>query len=212
MTLAPLSIVHRALLAALVVLAGGALVAGGASPDVPGATLAEIARAVENESDHVDAIELARWLRERRRNVRVFDVRSAAEFAGYHVPGAERVSVESLTSVSLAPTDTVVLYSQGGAHAAQGWVLLRVRGHRHAWFLSGGLEEWIAEVLEPRPPADTSVAERARFREAAELSRWFGGLPSAAGESSASWGGAPAIPLPASGPRDTTRRVYRRGC
>jgi len=209
----PRAAAHRVLLAGLLVLATGALVAGDSRPRAHEASLAAIGREVEQEADHVDAIELARWIRERRPGVRVFDVRSAAEFEGYRLPGAEHVALDQLARIPLAPADTVVLYSQGGAHAAQGWVLLRVRGHANAWFLAGGLDEWVAEVMEPRPPGDTSLAERERFREASELSRWLGGLPSPAGEASASWGNRSAVPLPAVRvPRDTTPRIYRRGC
>ena len=37
------------------------------------------------------------------------------------------------------PSDTIVLLSEGGAHAAQAWVLLQVRGYRNVFFLRDGI-------------------------------------------------------------------------
>jgi hypothetical protein len=106
------------------------------------------------------------------------------------------------TLASLAPAEgeTLVLYSEGGAHAAQGWVLLRANGHRHVYFLRGGLLDWMEDVMSPALPADTS---RARV---AALSRYFGGAPRTG-----------VAPLPAAaGPTATAAsavaRVRRRGC
>ena len=70
-----------------------------------------------------------------------------------------------------------MLYSEGGAHAAQAWVLLRLRGYRHVFVLREGLYEWIARVLEPRLAVDATPAERAEFERAAELSRLLRRLP-----------------------------------
>jgi hypothetical protein len=95
-----------------------------------------------------------------------------------------------------------VLYSEGGAHAAQGWVLLRANGHRQVYFLRGGLLDWMDDVMSPALPADTS---RARV---AALSRYFGGVPRPG-----------AVPLPTSSPATPTAtaasavsRIRRRGC
>jgi 3-mercaptopyruvate sulfurtransferase SseA len=42
-----------------------------------------------------------------------------------------------------------VLVSDGGAHAAQGWVFLRALGIAHVYFLRGGLGEWLDDVMNP---------------------------------------------------------------
>jgi rhodanese-related sulfurtransferase len=124
----------------------------------------------------------------------VLDVRSATEFDAYHVPSAERMALGTL--VTLAPKDdeTIVLYSEGGAHAAQGWVLLRSSGHRHVYFLRGGLLDWMDDVMSPALPSDSS---RARI---AALSRYFGGVPRAG-----------TLPLPAT-TGSAVARTVRRGC
>ena len=153
-----------------------------------------------HEDDHVTALELAQWIRERKAGLRVLDVRSDSEFAAYHIPSAERVPLTALASLAPQDDETIVLYSEGGAHAAQGWVLLRSAGHRHVFFLRGELLDWMEDVMSPVLPADTS---RARV---AALSRYFGGVPRVG-----------AAPLPATGATAATAatavaRIRRRGC
>ena len=63
---------------------------------------------------------------------------------------------------------TIVLYSEGGTHAAQGWFLLRARGFDHVVFLRGGLFEWVDHVMEARIGPNATQAERDAFREVAE--------------------------------------------
>ena len=104
--------------------------------------LVELARAIEREEDHVTADELAAMLKEGNTGLRVFDLRDSLAYLQYHIPTAERVAISELVGMSLRPTETVVLYSEGGIHAAQAWMLLALRGHRNVMTLKGGLLEW----------------------------------------------------------------------
>jgi rhodanese-related sulfurtransferase len=165
-----------------------------------GIDVAELARLVADQEDHVPAVELARWIRARQRGLRVVDVRSAAEFRVFHIPGAEHVALEALAGTRFGPDETVVLYSEAGIHGAQAWVFLRALGHRRAYFLRGGLREWLDDVMTPAIAADAPADARAAFAEVAELSRWFGGTPRSIDPTA-----APAGELDA-------RLARRRGC
>jgi rhodanese-related sulfurtransferase len=136
-----------------------------------------LARAVEHEDDHVTAVELARWIRERHASLRIVDVRTEREYDDYHIPGAERIPLGALADTPFRTDETVVLYSEGGAHAAQGWVFLRALGHTNVFFLRGGLSEWLDDVMTPTLPAAPTAAESAQFDSVAALSRYFGGVP-----------------------------------
>ncbi len=131
-----------------------------------------LAAAVAHEDDHVTAIELARWIRDRKAGLRIIDLRTAAEFDQYHLPRAENVPIESLAATPFDPAETIVLLSDGGAHAAQGWVFLQALGHRQVFFLRGGLQEWIDEVMNPTTPEGIAVG------------RYFGGVPRVAAPAS----------------------------
>ncbi len=156
----------------LAAVAGTPYAAGHARIDV-----AQLARTIEREDDHVTAIELARWIKERHPSLRIVDLRSPAEFDDYHIPGAERISLDSLATTPFRRDETVVLYSEAGGHAAQGWVFLRAMGIGTVFYLRGGLYEWLEQVMSPTLPSDASAGERTAFDSAAILSRYFGGDP-----------------------------------
>ena len=207
---------YHALAAGALLLAAMAMVAGepdrGRRVDVNA-----LARAVEREEDHVTALELARLIRARAPGLRVIDLRSAEEFGEYSIPGAERMSLTELTRQRFDRGATIVLYSEGGTHAAQGWFLLRARGVERVYFLRGGIFEWVDEIMEARIAPNATPAEREAFREVSEMSRYFGGQP---GISDRPRSVLDEIALPrASGSesskstgREATSRLRRRGC
>jgi len=45
-----------------------------------------------------------------------------------------------------------VLYSKGGTHAAQAWVLLQQKGYTNTTVLLGGLNYWVEVYSNPTPP------------------------------------------------------------
>ena len=159
-------------LAALAPLAGSPFAAGRVD-------VAQLAGQVEREEDHVTALELAEWIKGRRPDLRILDLRTAAEYDSLHIPGSVRVSLDSLAALDLPRRSTVVLYSDAGAHAAQGWVFLRALGLTHVYFLRGGMYEWVDQVLSPTLAVDPTPAERVAYARAAMLSRYFGGSPQA---------------------------------
>jgi rhodanese-related sulfurtransferase len=173
--------------AAVFALALGAAFAG--TPEATAGSRAGVralADEIEHESDHVTAVELAEWIRERRPGLRVIDVRTDSEYAAYHIPTAERMQLTALASADIDARSTLVLYSEGGAHAAQGWVLLRMAGVRNVYFLRGGILDWMDDVMNPATSS--------------ELTRYFGGTAR-----------SNAVPLPA-GATPMIVRMRRRSC
>lgn len=138
---------HRRLaIGALVLAIGGALPWRARTRSKSGSTanldVEDLARAIERQSDHVSAPELGAWITARKPGLRIIDLRSQPEFDKDHIPTAERIPLERLVQTRFATDDTVVLYSQSGAHAGQAWVFLRALGYEHVYFLRGGLDEW----------------------------------------------------------------------
>jgi hypothetical protein len=106
-----------------------------------------------------------------------------------------------------------VLYSDGGAHAAQGWVFLRALGLRRVYFLRGGLYEWLDDVINPTLAANPTDSARAAWATVTSVSRYFGGVPRTATESPTD----PVIPPQAkaasrSKASQEVQRLRRRGC
>ncbi len=141
----------------------------------------ELAQIVEKEVDHVTPSELAGWIVQGRSDYRLVDLRTESDYAAYHIPTAENVTVAALPEFPFQRTEKIVLYSDGGIHAAQAWMLMLAQGYRAVYTVLGGLEGWKDEVLYPALAAQASGVERARFERAAALSRFFGGEPRAEG-------------------------------
>lgn len=159
-----------------VILAGGALLAGEPQPqgrlDVRAA-----AAQIDAEQDHVSAPQLARWIRDDRSGLMLFDLRPDSDFQALHIPGAEQATLAELARRNLPQNATIVLYSEGGTHAAQAWVLLRARGYDNVYSLREGMYEWVSRILQPRLARDATPAEKKAFDALEPLSRYFGGLP-----------------------------------
>jgi len=197
-------------------LALGSLAAVAGSPRVnqnARLDVSRLAQVVEREEDHVTALELAVWIRDKRVDLRIIDVRDSASFAAYHIPAAEQIGLDEIVSTPFRANETIVLYSDGGAHAAQAWVFLRALGHEKVFFLRGGLYEWLDEVMNPSLAVDASDSAKAEFERVSEVSRYFGGVPRT-GESASS---QPSLLVPASRePSGSTKaavaRVRGRGC
>ena len=166
-------------------LGAGALLLGLAapfagSPYLPaqgGIDVDGLARIIASGEDHVTASELANWIRDRKPNLRVIDVRDVDAFAAYSIPTAENIPIDRLAHTSFSKEDTIVLYSEGGAHAGQAWVLLRALGLTKVYFIAGGMVDWHEEIMTPELPADATEEEKRAFEARAELSRYFGGEP-----------------------------------
>lgn len=135
----------------------------------------ELASVVEAEVDHVTAPELAAWIVEGRSDYRLLDLRTAEEFAAYHIPTAENVPLTGLADHPLLRNEKIVLYSEGGIHSAQAWMLLRAQGYEAVYMVLGGLDAWKDEVLFPVLPADADAKARAQFERAAQVAKFFGG-------------------------------------
>jgi rhodanese-related sulfurtransferase len=145
----------------------------------------ELALIVEKEVDHVTPPELAGWIVQGRSDYRLIDLRAESDYATYHIPTAENVTVAALPEFPLLRTEKIVLYSDGGIHAAQAWMLMQAQGYRAVYTVLGGLDAWKDEVLYPALPAQASALERARFERAVAVARFFGGEPRSGGVAAA---------------------------
>ncbi len=198
-------LVPRALGGTAALLAAMAAIAGDPHPRRPRAQLdvAALAGVIERQEDHVTALELAEWIRDHKRGLRVADVRSRDEFEEYHIPSAELLALSEIPELAPGDGETWVLYSEGGAHAAQAWMLMRAMGHERVYFLRGGILDWAEDVMNPVLVPPTTAETRRQNEHVAEVSRYFGGVPRA---------GDPATRPDTSERTTTLDRTRRRGC
>lgn len=184
------------------VLGAGALALGGlaalsGNPDRAAHASIDVDRLtqeVEHERDRMTAVQLARWIRDQKPGLRIFDLRSAADFASYSIPDAEHVALRDLRSTRVGAAETVVLYSDRDTPAAQGWLFLRAMGLERVYYLRGGIKEWADVIWNPVLGPAATPEEKAAFAAAAPLARYFGGQPRVAGP------GETVDPFPTGGP------------
>ncbi len=146
------------------------------------ALLAAGAAVVDRSQDppaYISAPELADRIIRRDQTLRVFDLRTAADFNAFHVPTAQRVDPDALDTLRVEPDWRIVVYGDDRKALARALGQLRRRPHPYVQVLQDGVFEWIARVHEPRLAVDATEAERQEFEKAAALSRFFGGQPQA---------------------------------
>jgi rhodanese-related sulfurtransferase len=140
----------------------------------------ELLTGVERQEDHVTPAELAAWIIEGRAEYRLVDIRGEKAFSEYHIPTAENLPLATLTDGTLGRTDKIVLYGDGGIHAAQAWMVLKGQGFTRVYTLLEGLDAWKDEVLFPVMPQSPTAEQQAQFERAAQVAKFFGGQPRAA--------------------------------
>ena len=140
----------------------------------------ELALVVGTEADHVEAPELAAWIIENRADYRLVDLRTESEFAAYSIPTAVNIPVSVLPEAGLGRQEKIVLYSEGGIHSAQAWMLLKAQGYKSVYMLKGGLDEWKDLVVFPVVADNPTPAERVRDERLRSISAFFSGQPRSA--------------------------------
>jgi hypothetical protein len=155
----------------------------------------ELAQLVTRQADSVTVDELADRLITGRNELRVLDLRSEAEFALYHVPGAENLPLAALATTELRPDDGYLLYAESEAVAAQAWMMLKARGLPRVYALRGGLTEWQDRILFPRVSDEAQGPARQEADRRVAVAKHFGGQPrGGAGTDPAA--GEPKLPTP----------------
>jgi len=141
----------------------------------------ELALIVDKTVDHVSPEELAGWIIQGRSDYKLLDLRTEKEYNEYHIPTAELVPLAELGEYPILRNEKMVLYSEGGIHSAQAWMLLRAKGYKAVYMLFGGLDEWTDKILFPKLSQDATTDQRAAFEKMKAVSTFFGGTPQIGG-------------------------------
>lgn len=99
------------------------------------------------------------------KGARLVDVRTSAEYDGGHLPGAENVPVDQITSVSASwdKTKPIVLYCATGSRSVSAMQALVAAGFTSVYNLTAGIAAWDGEVTtdDPSTTAVSSLAPSA---------------------------------------------------
>lgn len=161
---------------ALVVFIFGILAALTGEFDPTDQNINKLAKLVETEGDHISTDSLAYWIMTSRQ-MRIIDLRDSYDYVNYHIPGAELMTLSELIRSPIRKDELVILYSEGGIHAGQAWVMLKAKGFQKVFIISGGLAAWRSEILSPVLSLNATESEKRIFEQRSKMSLYFGGSP-----------------------------------
>ena len=170
-----------------------------------GSVAAALAQRIASGLDHITAAELAERLIKDQRDFELIDIRDMQDFSAGHIEGARHTPLTGLLSAdsleSLPAARTVVMYSNGSAHAAQAALLLQLRG-RDALALLGGYNYWQAWLHDPEKAGFTEMDLQDNTPAPAEADPLGLGLGLGLGENAGKSTSEPAAP-----PQGETQRL-----
>lgn len=184
--------------------------------DAGAVNAAAAARAMLDESDHVTATELARWLTEKRGDYQLVDLRLPWQYDDYHIPTAVSIPLAQLFEQAgleqLQRGKKIVVYGLGAGHAAEAQLLLQMKGYR-ALSLKEGISAWWNDVLTPQSLRSESAAP-AGYQQAKRLRESFLGGPATSGGKPAASGAADVSEPPSPAPAAPAGKKLKlgRGC
>ena len=115
-----------------------------------------LAKQIVDREDHITAEQLGQLIIDNDPDYLIIDVRNPEEFASFNIKTAVNIPLEVLFTddflSSLDPENYIILYSNGGTHAAQAWVILQQLGYNNSAVLLGGLNYWVDVYSNPEPP------------------------------------------------------------
>ncbi len=97
--------------------------------------------------DQISALELADYLIKQQHHYNLIDLQGSE--ASYHIPTAESFTATEFLQSGVAVNETIILYSEHEIKATQLYYLLVIRGYFNVKVLSGGLNQWTQQVLQP---------------------------------------------------------------
>jgi rhodanese-related sulfurtransferase len=116
----------------------------------------KLAESINKRTDHITAEQLGELIIDQDPDFQIVDIRDQSEFNKFHIRTAINLPLESLFNQEsieyIDPDKLVILYSNGGTHAAQAWVLLQQMGLTNTTVLLGGLNYWVDVYSNPTPP------------------------------------------------------------
>jgi sulfur-carrier protein adenylyltransferase/sulfurtransferase len=173
-----------------------------------------LVRAMVEQTDHVQAPELAQWLIEKRTDFQLVDIRLPWQYDDYHLPTAINIPLAALFEPAglnqLARGKKIVVYGLGAGHAAEAQLLLVMKGY-HALSLKEGLTAWWNEVITPVSLRSEDPSPGG-YSQAKQLREQFLGGPGGAKPAAAPASPATAPSTPPAGGGGTKKLKLGRGC
>ncbi|MEA3445740.1 MAG: rhodanese-like domain-containing protein [Bacteroidota bacterium] len=145
---------------------------------------------INDETRFVSTDQVAHYLVEADPQIQLIDVRTAAEYKKFTLPGAINIPLDSLLNPNFEMYldqvgVTSVFFSNGTVYASQAWMLYRRKAYTNIYIMKGGLNHWVETILRAKEPEATAAKEEFDLYELrVAASQFFGGGSAAVGSSS----------------------------
>ena len=115
-------------------------------------------------------------------SLRLIDVRDEGQFESFSLPWAQNVPLKEFLSDSakdILDCDKykIVCYSNSNILADRAWMVKRQLGCSNVYILSGGLNAWVENILQPRKPGELASSDEIEsYKMRLAMQNYFLGL------------------------------------
>ena len=110
-------------------------------------------------------------------SLELIDVRPASEFDKFALPRSINIPLDSLLSSNSLqyfgiPGTKVVFISTDDIAADEAWILTKRLGYNSTYVMTGGLNQWMETIIDPKEPAEEApetAFDTYEFRKGAQL-------------------------------------------
>ncbi len=110
-------------------------------------TFSEFDDIIQAPVKQISAVELADYLMKQEHHYNLIDLQG--DNASYRIPTAESYTPITFVQKQIPVNETIILYSQLETTATQLYYLLLIRGYFKVKVLTGGIEQWTQQILQP---------------------------------------------------------------
>ncbi len=127
-------------------------------------TAVELLEEVKDGTQFIHPDQVADMIIQKDPTLQIIDVRSAAEFEKFSLPGAINIPLVDILNPEWdvyinQDIDINVFYSNGTNDANQAWMITRQLGYENNYVLRGGLNYWVETIMNPKALKTTSPNE-----------------------------------------------------
>ena len=124
-------------------------------------TIEQLLSQVTEGAQYVSTDQIADLIVQKDPSIQLIDVRPAAEYEKFHLPGAINIPLSNILADEYRDyldqyAKTNVFYSNGTVNANQAWTICTQLGYKNNYVMQGGLNYWAETIMNPQEPKQTA--------------------------------------------------------
>ena len=137
-----------------------------------------------SKRSYINPEQFADSLIARKQNMFVVDLRNNKDYSDYHIPSAININADKIDPSAFDKNNMIVFYSGRDNISKVIQYKFEKEGFKNAYFLNGGIDDWMDKILFPVLPKNSSKEEKKNFKKIERRSMYFGGQPEREDENS----------------------------